>query len=433
MSIEIKNLYCGLMISLCLVNTNAKTVHLIFGILISEKDKVGESMKVQITKKASNRIKNGYPLIQKDDLVHFQKETTQWIEFVDSKNYFLAKGYLGKQNKGIGWVLSPKKEPFNQSFFEKKFTEAKAKRAVFFDDAQTTAFRLFNGEGDGIGGLIIDYYAQFAVVSWYNETLYTYRSCLLSAFQQVYSDIEGVYEKIRFETNKLPESQHVYGKTAPEPLIIKENSVSYAVYLNEGLMTGLFLDQKEVRGALIDGLSLGKTVLNMFSYTGAFSVAAAMGGALETTSVDLAKRSLKKTQEQFEINGLDLSTQKIIVMDVFEYFKYAKKKNLTYNLIVLDPPSFARNKKKVFRVAKDYGELVKKSLAILANKGILIASTNAANVSVKHFEQMIEKELVAANVIFERKALYRLPQDFQTIDSFPEGNYLKVFIYQITK
>lgn len=73
-----------------------------------------------------------------------------------------------------------------------------------------------------------------------------------------------------------------------------------------------------------------------------------MGGAIETTSVDLAKRSLKKTQEQFEVNGLDVDQQKIIVMDVFEYFKYAKRKQFLYDMIVLDPPSFARNKKKSF-------------------------------------------------------------------------------------
>jgi len=171
----------------------------------------------------------------------------------------------------------------------------------------------------------------------------------------------------------------------------------------------------------------------MFSYTGAFSVAAAMGGALETTSVDLAKRSLKKTQEQFEINGLDLQTQKIIVMDVFAYFKYAKRKQLTYDLIVLDPPRFARNKKKVFRVAKDYGELVKDSLAILSDEGTLIASTNAANVSTDQFKKMIENELMLANVEYEEVTRFRLPQDFQTIEAFPEGDYLKVFIYQIRK
>ncbi|MBE8847924.1 class I SAM-dependent rRNA methyltransferase [Enterococcus durans] len=390
-------------------------------------------MKVQIKKKAGNRIKKGYPLIQKEDLAQNCGETTEWIELVYQQGNFLAKGYLGKQNKGIGWVLSRKNEPFDQSFFERKFLESKEKRASFLSDEQTNAFRLFNGEGDGIGGLIIDYYDRFAVFSWYNETLYTYRQSIVAAFQQVYPEIQGAYEKIRFENNELPESSFIFGKEAPEPLVIKENGVRYATYLNEGLMTGIFLDQKEVRGALIDGLALGKTVLNMFSYTGAFSVAAAMGGALETTSVDLAKRSLKKTQEQFEVNGLDVAAQKIIVMDVFEYFKYAKRKKMTYDLIVLDPPSFARNKKKVFRVAKNYGELIKDSLDILTNNGQLIASTNAANVSTEQFREMIEEEFISANVKFEQIGYYHLPQDFQTIDAFPEGDYLKVFIYQIRK
>jgi 23S rRNA (cytosine1962-C5)-methyltransferase len=109
---------------------------------------------------------------------------------------------------------------------------------------------------------------------------------------------------------------------------VKENGVTYATYLNEGLMTGIFLDQKEVRGQLVDGLAAGKTVLNMFSYTGAFSVAAAVGGAAQTTSVDLAKRSLEKTREQFAVNGIDPDTQRIHVMDVFNYFNYASKKRL---------------------------------------------------------------------------------------------------------
>ena len=93
----------------------------------------------------------------------------------------------------------------------------------------------------------------------------------------------------------------------------------------------------------------------MFSYTGAFSVAAAMGGAVATTSVDLAKRSLPKTTEQFEVNHLNLAAQKIIVMDVFDYFKYASRKGLSYDMIILDPPSFARNKKKVFPLLKIMG------------------------------------------------------------------------------
>lgn len=390
-------------------------------------------MKLQVTKKAEHKFKKGYPLIQKEDLQQVPAPLpTDWLTLIDSKGQRLAEGYLGEQNKGIGWLLSWH-GPINQSFFQQLFEISREKRTPFEKDSLTTAYRLFNGEGDGIGGLIIDRYADYAVFSWYNETLYQKKAELLTAFRTVYPDIIGAYEKIRFSTKDLPESQFLYGEQAPEPLLVTENGVQFATYLNEGLMTGIFLDQKEVRGRLVDGFAVGKTVLNMFSYTGAFSVAAAMGGAVATTSVDLAKRSLPKTTEQFEVNHLNLAAQKIIVMDVFDYFKYASRKGLSYDMIILDPPSFARNKKKVFSVAKNYGELVKDSIDILTDKGTLIASTNAANLSLAKYKKMVITALQEKNVRYKITDTYQLPADFQVNPNFPEGNYLKVLFIEIEK
>ncbi|HIB3590267.1 class I SAM-dependent rRNA methyltransferase [Enterococcus faecalis] len=390
-------------------------------------------MKLQVTKKAEHKFKKGYPLIQKEDLQQVPAPLpTDWLTLIDSKGQHLAEGYLGEQNKGIGWLLSWH-GPINQSFFQQLFEISREKRTSFEKDSLTTAYRLFNGEGDGIGGLIIDRYADYAVFSWYNETLYQKKAELLTAFRTVYPDIIGAYEKIRFSTKNLPESQFLYGEQAPEPLLVTENGVQFATYLNEGLMTGIFLDQKEVRGRLVDGFAVGKTVLNMFSYTGAFSVAAAMGGAVATTSVDLAKRSLPKTTEQFEVNHLNLAAQKIIVMDVFDYFKYASRKGLSYDMIILDPPSFARNKKKVFSVAKNYGELVKDSIDILTDKGTLVASTNAANLSLAKYQKMVITALQEKNVRYKITDTYQLPADFQVNPNFPEGNYLKVLFIEIEK
>jgi 23S rRNA (cytosine1962-C5)-methyltransferase len=141
-------------------------------------------MKVQVKKRAASRFKKAYPLVQEEDLVKAAPTTEEWIEFTDQNGQFVGKGYLGKQNKGIGWILSQKDRPFDSDFFEKLFTKAKEYRKPFFADELTTAFRLFNGEGDGIGGLIIDYYDGYAVFSWYNETLYSYRKLLVEAFKK---------------------------------------------------------------------------------------------------------------------------------------------------------------------------------------------------------------------------------------------------------
>ena len=385
----------------------------------------------KLTNQAKKRVLNGMPLIQQEDCLDLQI-VDQWVDFVDEKNQWIAQGYLGEQNKGVGWVLSLTKRPFDQAFFNEKILLAKQARQHFFTQDLTTAFRLFNGEGDGIGGITVDYYQGYMVISWYNATIYQFKDLILNALLAVYPDILGIYEKNRFAT-KLPETQHIYGQTAPEPLLIRENGIQYATYLNEGWMTGIFLDQKEVRGYLSNGFASGKSVLNMFSYTGAFSVAAAMGGASMTTSVDLAKRSLPKTKEQFSINGINPATQKIHVMDTFDYFHYARKKGLKFDLIVLDPPSFARNGKKVFSVAKNYGQLIADSLPILNKQGWIVASTNAANVSSKKFKQMIEQEFKGTVKSYQLLNTFQLPADFAVLPSFVQGNYLKVYVYQINQ
>ena len=227
------------------------------------------------------------------------------------------------------------------------------------------------------------------------------------------------------------ESAHVYGQEAPDFFTILENGVLYQVFMNDGLMTGIFLDQHEVRGSLVDGLAMDKSLLNMFSYTAAFSVAAAMGGASQTTSVDLAKRSRELSQAHFQANGISTDDHRFIIMDVFEYFKYAKRKGLTYDVIVLDPPSFARNKKQTFSVAKDYHKLISQSLEILNPGGIIVASTNAANVSRQKFTEQIDKGFAGRSYQILNK--YDLPADFAYNKKDESSNYLKVISMKVSK
>lgn len=390
------------------------------------------NVKIELTSYGIKRIRQGNPLIQEEDLKQKIKSIPlEWVTFVDNRQKYIATGYLGKQNKGFGWVIDQAQRPIDNDFLREKFAEAIRKRQAFFADETTTAFRLFNGEGDGFGGITVDYYADYLVISWYNQTIYHFQKMLVDSLLAVFPNAKGVVEKIRFKS-ELKESRWLAGDKPQEPLIILENGVSYAVYLDEGYMTGIFLDQKEVRGRLTEGLAAGKKVLNMFSYTGAFSVAAAYGGASETISVDLAQRSLPKTQEQFKVNDLSLAHQKIIVMDTFDYFRYASRKNFSYNLIILDPPSFARNKKKTFSVTKDYGRLIEDSVDILTEEGIIIASTNAANLPIKKFKQAIEEALRKKQVDYQLMETYRLPADFPAAN-FEESNYLKVLFYQIKK
>ena len=390
---------------------------------------IGTMNRIRVSKRVEKKLAKGLVLLEASDLENVNLKD-QEVEVHSQEGTFLGTAYLSQQNKGLGWFVSTDKVTFSQAFFETLFRQAKEKRSAYYQDDLTTAFRLFNQEGDGFGGLTVDLYGDYAVFSWYNSYVYQIRKVISEAFRQVFPEVLGAYEKIRFKGLDY-ESAHVYGQEAPDFFTVLENGVLYQVFMNDGLMTGIFLDQHEVRGSLVDGLAMGKSLLNMFSYTAAFSVAAAMGGASQTTSVDLAKRSRELSQAHFQANGISTDDHRFIVMDVFEYFKYAKRKGLTYDVIVLDPPSFARNKKQTFSVVKDYHKLISQSLEILNPGGIIIASTNAANVSRQKFTEQIDKGFAGRSYQILNK--YGLPADFAYNKKDESSNYLKVISMKVSK
>ncbi len=392
---------------------------------------------VKVNKKAAVKLRKGYPLIEKDAVENSKvlKEEGMIIRILDEKKNYIGTGYYGVQNKGVGWVITREPEEYiDAAFFTKKIETALKQRQHLFDDPDTTAFRVFNGEGDGVGGLIIDYYAGFYVIHWYSLGIYSFREDLLAAMKEKV-DYIGIYEKKRFDQKGkyIEDNDFVAGERGEFPIIVKENGVNFAVDLNDGAMTGIFLDQRDVRKAIRERYSKDTEMLNMFSYTGAFSVCSALGGAKKTTSVDVANRSRAKTIEQFEVNDLNAGEHEIVVDDVFQYFKYAARKERTFDLVVVDPPSFAKTKKRTFSAAKDYIKLLKETIDLTKNNGVIVASTNSSTVDLKRFKGFIKDACKEKGVAYSILEQYTLPDDFRTIEEFPEGNYLKVLFIEIKK
>jgi 23S rRNA (cytosine1962-C5)-methyltransferase len=397
-------------------------------------------LKEQVLKlKGKDSIKyiEGYPLIREKDIEGVGKslEEGSIVRLEDVSGKFIARGYIGSQNKGAGWILSRKEnEAIDEAFFYNKIAAALGKRSRYFADHETTAFRIFNGEGDGIGGLTIDFFDGYCLINWYSLGIYRFKGIIVEALSAM-TAAKGIYEKKRFDTGGkyVTDDDFVQGLRPEFPLIVKEKGVRYAVYLNEGAMTGIFLDQREVRGRLKETYSKGKTVLNTFSYTGAFSVAAAIGGANKTVSVDLANRSLERTREQFEINDLGNEGREIVVEDVFKYFKRAAKQGFLFDVVVLDPPSFARSKDNIFSAPKDYGNLISQSAELIRDKGVLIASTNCAAFDMKRFKEMVKEGFKQSNSTYNILEEYTLPEDFRICESYSESNYLKVLFIKVVK
>ena len=388
-----------------------------------------------LNNKYLGKFSNGYPLITSDVLErkYVEQKEGSIVNLLDKNNNFIAKGYVGKQNKGIGWVLSNiESEKIDFYFFKNKLEEAFSRRDIFFKSNKTNAFRVFNGEGDGIGGFTIDYFNGYYLVNWYSEGAFSFSDTVYSIIRNN-ENCKGIYQKRRYNTDGtfIDEDGFVSGTPGVFPLIVKENNVNIAIYLNEGAMTGVFLDQRDVRKRIRDKYALNKNVLNTFSYTGAFSIFAALGNSKKTTSVDLANRSLLKTEEQFRINNIEPKSQEIIVQDVFNYFKIARKQQKKFDLVILDPPSFAKSKKNTFSAQKNYTALLEDAISITENNGVIIASTNCSLFNMNTFIGFIDKAFKNTSKKYKILESHALPRDFQVCKSFKEGNYLKVCFIQI--
>jgi 23S rRNA (cytosine1962-C5)-methyltransferase len=318
-----------------------------------------------------------------------------------------------------------------------------ALRAGLIDPAKTNAFRLIHGASDGWPGWHVERLGDF-VLSQSEAPLTS------EQWARLEERGTGVYHKIlsrhvRCVSVATASPQLVRGETAPERFTIRENGVQFELSFNEGYSVGLFLDQRDNRRRLLTGHiaaefplrnSKLKTqnskpeILNVFAYTCGFSVCAAKGGA-KTTSLDLSKKYLEWGRRNFALNGLDPAEHDFIFGDAFDWLRRLAKKGRVFDTIVLDPPTFSQSKERgVFRVEKNYGELVSAALPLLKPEGVLLASANAADWLAEKFLTDVIGSIRAAKRKILRQHYVPQPPDFPI--SRAEPAYLKTVWMQVS-
>jgi 23S rRNA (cytosine1962-C5)-methyltransferase len=281
------------------------------------------------------------------------------------------------------------------------------------------AFRLVNGVGDGLAGLFVDFYAgDFLIVfkdpSWRNSknNLQDSLRPIASVLSPPISPRFYWVENFSFPSSAFTAAPSLgeEGRGEGTTKMIREGDCLFEIHLGGGLHSGLFLDQRENR-KVIRALSKGKRVLNLFSYTGAFTVAALKGGAREVVSVDLSKNYLDWLQRNVERNGISLSQAAVRPMDVFLFLKEAKKKKELFDLIVLDPPTFSRGKKGTFSTEKDLTGLVTSSVGLLSPCGRLFVSVNTQKLTPPQFREKVLSGILSQG--FKILEGFGLPPDFR--------------------
>lgn len=294
----------------------------------------------------------------------------------------------------------------------------------------TTAFRLVNEEGDALPGLAVDVYDEWLVAQLYGER--PWKAALLDALAR--SGARGVYVKVRpKQANTLVDprkeeiapKEAVRGESAPSPLGIVEEGVPYLVKLGDGLSTGIFLDQRANRRRVRQAAS-GKRVLNLFSYTCAFSVAAAVGGARETVSVDASVAALERGREALAHAGVDLAAHKMVADDAFSWLARAARKGERFDLVLLDPPSYSSTKSRRFVAESDYAELAALALALLTPGGELLACTNHRGIRAQKFRRVMFDALRLAGR--EHAQVKDLPPPLDYPSASREGHLKSVWV-----
>ena len=285
----------------------------------------------------------------------------------------------------------------------KLLDQAVQRREGILRDGKTDAARLVDGVGDGVSGFALEEYAgRWMVMTPRGEIAVDIKSWLKGSGRSVYWK--------RLDQHQKESPVHLYGPENNGPFIIRENGIAYEVSFESGYSQGIFLDQRLNRAEVMRRMVGGGKLLNLFSYTGGFSVVGAISGA-ETTTLDLSAPYLEWARRNFRANGLDDQEHHFCRGDAFHWLNRFAKQGRLFDGIVIDPPTFSRDEKgKIFRVEKDFGELVALAGKVLGKGGWMLCCTNFRGISESNFMKMIARDQMNG---------VGMPPDF------PEDAYLK--------
>ena len=354
-----------------------------------------------------------------------------WVTVVNSTGKILGHGHYQSGSIAVR-VLS-----FSQAIPTEKLYEEKISAAYMLRENadivshETTAFRLIHGEGDGLPGLIIDFYEGVAVVQAHSFGMHNDRNLISEALQKSFGQkLIAVYYKSKAtlpgKARETQQDEYLFGMTGV-PHIVLEHGNKFLVDWEEGQKTGFFLDQRENR-YLLGRFAAGKKVLNTFCYSGGFSVYALKGGADIVHSVDASEKAIDLTRKNIALNGYNPETHASYAVDTFEFLK---DKHDVYDLIILDPPAFAKHRDARHQAVKGYQRLNTEAMKVIKKGGILFTFSCSQVVDRQLFYDTVVSAAIQAGR--DVKVLYQLTQspDHPVSMFHPEGEYLKGLVLYV--
>lgn len=391
---------------------------------------VASSALLELTKTAAAAVRRGHPWIYREGVARATKGLAAGSSVeVAEAGEVVARG-LWDPTSPIAvrvYAAGPGK-PIEDMDLASLAERAIARRDALFGDGRTTAYRAVNGEGDRIPGLVVDRYGEVAILRTDGDAMAArlegLRGPLIRCLES--RGVRSIALRHPGATGDAPKISTWHGPAPPERFFVRENEMSLEVDVHRGQKTGAFLDQRDNRLRVRD-LASGRRVLNLFSYTGGFSIAAALGGAASVTSVDTASAAHASAQRTFRANGVDPRAHRFVSADVMRFLSEAAAEGARFDLVISDPPSFAKNERSVGRALQAYRQLHGAIAKLLAEGATFCAASCSSHVGAEDFLATLDDRALGRSDL-TLAGLFGAPADHPSLPAFPEGRYLKLAV-----
>jgi 23S rRNA (cytosine1962-C5)-methyltransferase len=379
------------------------------------------------------RVRAGHPWVFRDALGgrSIAEPTGTLVDLLAGNREFVARGYVDQEHAVAVRILS--RDPSEKIHPGAGAIAARVTRAIqlrweVLGPDRPTALRLFSGESEGLPGVSVDRYGDFVVVQWFSAGALPWRDELLEALQA--TKPRGIYEQRRLRPlagQGAPEpATRVLGDEAPIEVIVDEADCRFAVDVSAPLGVGFFPDLRAGREAVVRRVA-GRRLLNLFSYTGAFSVRAAKAGASEVVAVDTAAKAHARARRNYELSGLDPTKMEQVTADALHTLERFADRGRRFDIVVCDPPTFSHGPKPgtTFSVASDLATLAAACLSVLEPGGLLAFSSNSTKLTALELDRALAEGAAQQRADLRVIERHGLPPDYPVAPGFPEGNYLK--------
>ena len=380
------------------------------------------------------RVRAGHPWVFRDALGgrSLGEPTGALVDLLAGNRELVGRGYVDQEHPVAVRVIT--RDPAERVHPGAGAIAARVTRAIMLrwevlGPDRPTALRLFSGESEGLPGVTVDRYGEFVVVQWFSAGALPWRDELLDAIEAAVKP-RGIYEQRRLRPlagQGAPEpATRARGEEAPVEVIVDEGGCRFAVDVSAPLGVGFFPDLRLGREAVVRRVA-GRRLLNLFSYTGAFSVRAAKAGASEVVAVDTAAKAHARARRNYELSGLDPAKMEQVSAEAQKTLERFADRGRRFDVVVCDPPTFSHGSKPgaTFSVSADLATLAAACLAVLEPGGLLAFSSNSTKLSPADLDRALAEGAAQRRTEVRIIERHGLPPDYPVAPGFPEGNYLK--------